>query len=144
MVSSQLVRIKIVLYFSTDSCDNMLGIAGITHASSAKLPCCPSEYVRDAASTVDLHWEAWKDGNGVRTAEEYIQFDFTKKTTVRRINTLGFVKTKQFVRSYYVLYSQDGAHWKYVTEMGKKKARINGNILTNIFCMEEFFGHFLP
>lgn len=109
--------------FCTDTCDEALSASAVAEVNSAKLPCCPAKNISPHSNYDDLNWEPWRSETGARLVDEYIQYDFNKKTTIQRLYTLGFAKTKQFVRSFYISYSQNGAHWKYITHMGKKKVR---------------------
>jgi hypothetical protein len=111
-------------YSSTDTCDQSLSVGTVIQASSAMLPCCPARHTSPSAAYADKNWEVWTDETGARLADEYIQLDFEHKTTVRRIYTHGFAQKNQFTRSFHLSYSQNGAHWKYVTQMGKKKVSI--------------------
>ena len=105
----------------TDTCDDALNSGILEEANSAKLPCCEAQYTSTGAKYQDLNWEPWRSETGARLVDEYLQYDFNKKVTIRRMNTKGFAKKKQFVRSFYVSYSQNSAHWRYITYMGKKK-----------------------
>ena len=105
----------------TDTCDGALSSGNSREATSAKLPCCEAKHTSVGANYAHLNWEPWRSETGARLVDEYIQYDFDEKRTIRRMYTTGFAKKKQFVRSFYVSYSQNSAHWKYITYMGKKK-----------------------
>ena len=111
-----------LFFFYLDTCDETLGFANgeILEASSAMLPCCFPKYASMVAGYHQFAWRPWSNA-GLRLADEYVQVNFDKKATVNTILTHGLAKTGQFLRSFYVSYSQNGVHWKYVTHMGKKK-----------------------
>lgn len=137
MKKNESLQLAFKYYASSDTCDQSLSVGTVIQASSAMLPCCPARHTSPSAAYADKNWEVWTDETGARLADEYIQLDFEHKTTVRRIYTHGFAQKNQFTRSFHLSYSQNGAHWKYVTQMGKKKEfKANTNavdIVYNVF-----------
>ena len=117
--------LKYTFLHDADTCDEVLSVISTVEANSAMLPCCAAQYVSMNPNLDHVNWEVWMDNAGVRLPDEYLQHSFDKKTTVRRILMSGFAKKKQFVRSFFLSYSQNGVHWNYVTDMGKKKVRSN-------------------
>ncbi|XP_028409705.1 uncharacterized protein LOC114532409 [Dendronephthya gigantea] len=115
------LQLPFKMYSQEDTCEEPLNTGSSVEVNSAYLPCCSATYISTSASKSGAIWLAWKDVTGARLADEYIQYSFDKKTTVRMIVTKGHVPWKVFVRSYHVSYSQNGVHWKYVTHIGKKK-----------------------
>ena len=106
--------------FFIDTCDDALNreAALQTSASSAKLPCCGPEQSLTANTYGPIAWEPWGNSS-VRLADEYIQRDFKKKTTITRFLVLGYKTVQKFVKTFFVSYSQNGVFWKYISRNGK-------------------------
>ena len=121
VVKKEALQLAFKFYAEIATCNSVVSIDSVTEANSAQLPCCPARFALHNPTYANDNWEVWMDSTGARLADEYIQFSFGHKTTVQRIATSGFKKKNQFVRSFHVSYSQNGAHWKYITHMGKKK-----------------------
>ena len=82
---------------------------------------------------------AWLSASLSDPKKSWLQVDFGKKAIVTGVATQGSCTASQWVKSYFIWYSDDAANWKYYKEEGAKKVRVSLDLFANDAILKAFF-----
>ena len=103
------------VFYPGPRCDKPLGMQN-GRLRTNQLMASSSWDKNHGPSNARLHWRRTRGRTGAwsarhNTRHQWLQVNFGRPTRVTKISTQGRQDARQWVRQYYVTFSQDGAHF---------------------------------
>ena len=122
-------EVDVPIFVSTGPrCDKPLGLQN-GRVRSSQFSASSSWNAHHGPSNARLHWRKSRGRTGAWSARynnryQWVQVDFGRATRVTKIATQGRQDARQWVRQYYLSYSQDGGHFAEFKEKSSRKVGI--------------------